>query len=431
MKFKFMHMADAHLGFRQYGHTEREWDFDDAFRWAIDQAVAKQVDFVLLAGDLFQSGSNLQAITFNNAVTHLEVLQDAGIPCLAIEGNHDLPRYRAYRTRFGWGNALAETNRLVYLLDATPLDAGVAPLLACDGHRMGHCAEPIPGVRVYGIGFNGAATRTVLERFEGFIAEHSGDKPDYTILMSHAGVDGRTRERTSSNVSMSGLRGLRSRIDYVALGHYHMKFDEGNWLFNPGSLELTSQDLAHEEAGGIYVVTVDTDADPKHRVDHLACPRRPFVHKAFSLARIHGPEELYAEIEDFLIGERAKCDPDDDVKQPILSIALVGRSRFEPGLVDAHHIEELGRGVLNPLLCRVSNRALPPGTAAFDEVEHMSRRDLEEQVLEGLLESHPDFGQDLTHWTNATLEVMDAGLNEGTGDDICDILGQTRAAMTG
>ncbi len=427
-----MHMADAHLGFRQYGHTEREWDFDDAFRWAIDQAVAKQVDFVLLAGDLFQSGSNLQAITFNNAVTHLEVLQDAGIPCLAIEGNHDLPRYRAYRTRFGWVNALAETNRLVYLLDATPLDAGVAPLLACDGHRMGHCAEPIPGVRVYGIGFNGAATRTVLERFEGFIAEHPGDKPGYTILMSHAGVDGRTRERTSSNVSMSGLRGLRSRIDYVALGHYHMKFDEGNWLFNPGSLELTSQDLAHEEAGGIYVVTVDTDADPKHRVDHLECPRRPFVHKAFSLSRTNDPDDLYNDIEAFLVAKQEQhSEAGDDAKQPVLSIALVGTSRFEPGLVDIDRIEELGRSILNPLLCRVSNRALPPGTTAFDEVENMSRRDLEEQVLEGLLESHPDFGQDLTHWTNATLEVMDAGLDKGSANDICEILGQTRAAMTG
>ena len=186
-----MHMADVHLGFRQYGQQQREWDFEDAFRWAIDQAVAKQVDFVLLAGDLFQSGSNLQAVTFNNAVKHLEVLREAEIPCLVIEGNHDLPPYRAYRTRFGWVNALAETNRLVYLLDATPLDAGVEPLLAGDECRMGHCAEPIPGVRVYGIGFNGAATRAVLERFEGFIAEHPGDAADYTILMSHAGIDGR------------------------------------------------------------------------------------------------------------------------------------------------------------------------------------------------------------------------------------------------
>lgn len=426
-----MHMADIHLGFRQYGQRQREWDFEDAFRWAIDQAVARQVDFVLLAGDLFQSGSNLQAVTFNNAVKHLEVLREAGIPCLVIEGNHDLPPYRAYRTRFGWVNALAETSRLVYLLDATSLEAGGEPLLAGDERRMGHCAEPIPGVRVYGIGFNGAATRTVLERFEGFLAEQPADGPDYTILMSHAGIDGRTRERTSSNVSVSGLRGLRSRIDYVALGHYHMKFNEGNWLFNPGSLELTSQDLAHEEAGGIYWVTVDTEAEPKHRVDHLECPRRPFVHKAFSLARTNGPEELYNEIEEFLIGERAKGDPADDAKPPILSIALVGASRFEPGLVDTHHIEELGRELLEPLLCRVSNRALPPGTAAFDEVEDMSRRDLEEQVLEGLFESHPDFGQDLTHWTNATLEVMDAGLEKGTADDICDILGQTRAAMTG
>ena len=426
-----MHMADAHLGFRQYGHTEREWDFDDAFRWAINQAMAKQVDFVLLAGDLFQSGSNLQATTFHNAVTHLEALQEAGIPCLVIEGNHDLPRYRAYRTHFGWVRALAETNRLVHLLDATPLDAGVEPELACDGRRVGHCAEPIPGVRVYGIGFNGAATRTVLERFERFMAEQPADESDYTILMSHAGVDGRTRERTSSNVSMGGLRGLRPRIDYVALGHYHMKFSEDNWLFNPGSLELTSQDLAHEEPGGVFWVTVDTEAEPRHRFEHLACPRRPFVHKTFSLARTNEPDDLYNDIEAFLVAEQKHGESGDEAKKPVLNIALVGTSRFEPGLVDIHRIEELGHSILDPLLCRVSNRALPPGTAAFDEVENMSRRDLEEQVLEGLLESHPDFGKDLTHWTNAALEVMEAGLKKETANDICDILGEARAAMAG
>ena len=426
-----MHMADTHLGFRQYGHTEREWDFDDAFRWAIDQAVAKQVDFVLLAGDLFQSGSNLQAITFNNAVTHLEHLREAGIPCLVIEGNHDLPPYRAYQTRFGWVRALAETNRLIYLLDATPLEVGAEPVPASDASRVGHYTEPIPGVPIYGIGFNGAATRMVLERFEKFVSEQPAHNPDYAILMMHTGVDGRARERASGNISVSSMRGLRSQFDYVALGHYHMKFDEDNWLFNPGSLELTSQDLAHEETGGIYLVTVDTEAVPKHRVEHVACPRRSFVHIAFSLARTNGPDELYDQIEEFLFGEQEKGAFDTNDKRPVLSIVLAGTSRFEPGLVDTQHIEELGRRILNPLLCRIANRALPPGIAAFNEATDMSRRDLEEQVLEGLFESHPDFSKDLTHWTNTALEVMDAGLKQGTADGICNILGNARTALTG
>ena len=431
MKFTFLHMADVHLGFRQYGHTEREWDFDDAFRWAIDQAVAHRVDFVLLAGDLFQSGSHLQAITFNNAVAHLEVLQEAGIPCLVVEGNHDLPPYRAYRTRFSWISALAETNRLVYLLDATLLDADAEPSRAGEGSRTGEYAEPVPAVRVYGLGFNGAATRTVLERFERFVTAQPADASEYTILMMHAGVDGRTRERASSNFSVGGVRGLRSQIDYMALGHYHMKFNEDDWLFNPGSLELTSQDLAQEEAGGVYLVTVDTEAEPRHRVRHLTCPRRPLVHKTFNLARTNSPDDLYAEIEAFLNAEKKRHAPGDEAKSPVLSILLVGTARFDPGLVDVHGIEDLGRRILDPLLCRVANRALPPGIAALDEDEDMSRRDLEEQVLEGLLESHPDFGKDPTHWTNATLEVMEAGLEKGTADEICNILGNARAALTG
>ena len=50
---KFIHAADLHLGYRQYGLAERFNDFSRVFRHIVDQAIEQQVDFVLLAGDLF------------------------------------------------------------------------------------------------------------------------------------------------------------------------------------------------------------------------------------------------------------------------------------------------------------------------------------------------------------------------------------------
>ena len=49
-----LHLADSHLGYQQYSLTERFNDFSRAFLHLMDEAVARRVDFVLLAGDLFE-----------------------------------------------------------------------------------------------------------------------------------------------------------------------------------------------------------------------------------------------------------------------------------------------------------------------------------------------------------------------------------------
>ena len=43
---RFLHTADLHLGHQQYGSKQRFNDFSHVFLHIIDQAVARQVDFV-------------------------------------------------------------------------------------------------------------------------------------------------------------------------------------------------------------------------------------------------------------------------------------------------------------------------------------------------------------------------------------------------
>jgi exonuclease SbcD len=47
---RFMHVADIHLGYQQYGSRERFNDFSRVFLHIVDQAVEQRVDFVLLDG---------------------------------------------------------------------------------------------------------------------------------------------------------------------------------------------------------------------------------------------------------------------------------------------------------------------------------------------------------------------------------------------
>ena len=83
MQARFLHLADCHLGKWQYNHRERYNDFGRAFFHILDEAIRQQVDFVILAGDLFEKRS-IDALTLNQAMRGLEKLKARNIPCLAI-----------------------------------------------------------------------------------------------------------------------------------------------------------------------------------------------------------------------------------------------------------------------------------------------------------------------------------------------------------
>ena len=83
---KFVHLSDCHIG---------GWRDDKlsilgikAFEKAIDESIAKQADFVLISGDLFNSA--LPPIDkLKGAVIVLKKLKNNEIPCYIIPGSHD------------------------------------------------------------------------------------------------------------------------------------------------------------------------------------------------------------------------------------------------------------------------------------------------------------------------------------------------------
>jgi DNA repair protein SbcD/Mre11 len=157
---KLAHIADPHLGIRQYhrqtpaGINQREADVAHAFRLAVDAVIAARPDAVVVAGDLFHSVRPTNAaIVF--AFRQFQRLREAlpGAPVVLIAGNHDTPRstetgsiLRLFE-ELGVDVATDEARRLVYpALDlsvlAVPHQAlvgGVRPSLRPDGterHRV-------------------------------------------------------------------------------------------------------------------------------------------------------------------------------------------------------------------------------------------------------------------------------------------------------
>jgi DNA repair exonuclease SbcCD nuclease subunit len=92
-------IADAHLGRAHYqavdagGLNQREVDFAASWHRAVEAALGLDPDAVLVLGDLFDAPRPTYR-AFREGARGLRTLAAAGVPTLAISGNHDTPRLR-------------------------------------------------------------------------------------------------------------------------------------------------------------------------------------------------------------------------------------------------------------------------------------------------------------------------------------------------
>src|SRR3989344_5968286 len=83
---KFVHMGDCHLGgWRQ--QELKDLNFR-SFQIAIEKCIKEKADFVLIAGDLFDSAYP-PIETLKDTFSEFRKLSDANIPVFLIAGSHD------------------------------------------------------------------------------------------------------------------------------------------------------------------------------------------------------------------------------------------------------------------------------------------------------------------------------------------------------
>lgn len=428
MQTRFLHFADCHLGKWQYNSRERFNDFARAFYAIIDTAIAEKVDFVLLAGDLFEKRS-IDALTLNQAMRGLERLKSHNIPCIAVEGNHE----RAYvNEHIGWMSFLAVRD-LIVLLDA-PFESGEVRLSAYN-NRKGSYFEPRPGVRVHGLRYCGAATATAVETYANALTTLPTSGIEYTIFMAHAGVEGVLPDQTGG-LTHRQWAVLQPHINYLALGHVHKPFQFDHWIYNPGSPESCTVTEATWEDRGYYLVEVDTakpyaEGDPKHRATLHANPRRTFHRFTIKTDLLTSPTELIEHCRQFLqrkandLGVQHLAAQD----QPVVELLLTGVLPFERAALDLELIEKLVYETFNPLVALVKN-ATRTAEFTIENSEGLSRPELERQILIGLLEHDARFRSKSEEWAKLAIAMKQLALNNANPQTIVTELANYLQAMS-
>jgi DNA repair exonuclease SbcCD nuclease subunit len=223
---RLAHLADPHLGVRQYhrqtssGINQREADVANAFRAAVDGVIAARPDAVLVAGDLFHSvRPTNQAIVF--AFRQLQRLREAlpSAPIVIIAGNHDTPRS-------------AETGSILRLFAELGVDVA-----ADDARHLVY--EPL-GLSVL------AVPHSALVAGERPELRPQGDLP-HRVLLLHGEVEG-VFPTDRAAVEYGGAVVAPAELvapdwSYVALGHYHVQHEVAPRVWYAGALEYVSPNL--------------------------------------------------------------------------------------------------------------------------------------------------------------------------------------------
>ncbi len=218
---RLVHLADLHLGFRQYqrltaaGINQREADVGNTVARAIDAVIACRPDAVVIAGDVFHSvrPSNSAILFAYRQFLRLRTeLPDAAI--VMVAGNHDAPR----TTDAGC------ILRLFREIGIQVADAK-AELFTYPEKSLAIMAVPdVPGV----------------------------DRPEllpqpefkHNVLLMHGEIQGvlpthsAPADRAAIEIPVADLHA--ERWSYVALGHYHVYREVAPHAYYSGSIDYTS-----------------------------------------------------------------------------------------------------------------------------------------------------------------------------------------------
>ena len=241
---KYAHLADLHLG------SWRDQKMRDlstqAFLQAMDSCIRHQVDFILFAGDLFNT--SLPSLDTLKIVTKkLKELKDLYIPVYVIAGSHDFSP--SGKTMID----VLENAGLLQNVCRGTIQPETGEL------QLNFTTDAKTGAKITGVlGRKGQLDRTY---YENLSLEHLEQEPGYKIFLFHTTIT-ELKPKHLEEVDSQPASFLPKGFNYYAGGHIHhpttVELPGYGTLTYPGA--LFPNNFAEVEKyghGGYYLITVN------------------------------------------------------------------------------------------------------------------------------------------------------------------------------
>lgn len=323
----FIHAADLHLGapFKGLRSIAPAWAdvllqaIPEAFRSVIETAIKEQVDFVVLAGDIFDN-SHPSYADFSLFLSGLKQLQEAGIPVYFVTGNHD--------PYISWDNSFAVLPENVHLLGVTK------PEFAC------YKKDGKPLALIGGRGYYTQSFPRTEDISEGISRETAaselGVSAPFMIGILHTGLD---IDLTRSPVNPKTL--LKRDVDYWACGHVHQPkmFPSKDDPRIGYSGCPQGRDMKEEGEHGVFKVTLSSNASTQ--IEFIPTAKVAWQHLKLDVSDAVTITDIQEKIIAAEFGQNAKTR----CQRMIFRITLMGRSALH-GELTTQVLEDM-RAILN------------------------------------------------------------------------------------
>ena len=243
---KYAHLADLHLG------SWRDQKMRDlsvkVFLKAMDDCVQRQVDFILFAGDLFNT--SLPSLDTLKIVTKkLKELKDRQIPLYAIAGSHDFSP--SGKTMLD----VLENAGLLKNVCKGSVDPETKEL------HLNFTIDQKTGAKITGIlGRKGLLDKTYYQNLH---RENLENEAGYKIFMFHTTIS-ELKPKHLEMLESQPASFLPKNFSYYAGGHLHhptkIEVPEVGTLTYPGALFPNNfSELEKYSKGGYYLITVENN----------------------------------------------------------------------------------------------------------------------------------------------------------------------------
>ncbi len=425
------HIADTHLGHRQYGLKQREDDMVSTVRTTFQEMIGeRETDGILLPGDLFHS-RDVRPKVLDKVEQELSQLPD-DVPVLVSRGNHDenlTPR------EVTWLNYLHRRGHIVFLKADLEADSETARFEPYDPEKPGDNAGfydiEIPEfdgpVRVFGLQWRGARTKRALQQVANGIkatnAEHG--EPAATVLLAHFGMEDEV-PTLGGTVTHAELQDVKEHVDYLALGHIHKRYEAGGWIYNPGSPEAhNTREGRPDWEHGYFSISLTTTADEtekaiQYEVSHHSTKRRPYCRVEFDVTEYDSPSELENGFQDHVRREQSRIDEycrkeeftaNGDPRAPIIDLRFSGTLQFSRGDFRTDELAEWVKEECEALYVQVNT-----GIRTADIQQLISEIDEDEVFQDGRLNTAA-----LEHRVFET--IAKESIYDEQAEDVADVLG--------
>ena len=266
---RFIHAADLHLDspFRGIGSASQKLKERlqsatlGALRRVVDHAIECKADFIVIAGDLYDSKDrNLRAlVSFRN---EMERLAERNIPAYIVHGTHDPLN--------GWGSEFKLPPNVVTFGG----HADTEPFL-----RRGRETAQITGISY------------MRERVTDNLASslQPGDGAPYSIAVLHANVGHQTGHADYAPATVEELSA--AGFNYWALGHVHTRSvlaTEPAMIVYPGNTQ--GRNPRETGARGCYQVDIDTHG--RAHLEFIDTSMARWTHLELSIAGLTSMDQL-------------------------------------------------------------------------------------------------------------------------------------------